>query len=102
MNILTLLRIHVYHAIVYIVVLSFASSSSVCGLHYPSLSIIHHLLSTVFYVARQFNAPLGDWDVSRVGTMYNSEYIRICDFVHHKSQFKLYPTVYGTYSIYIA
>ena len=39
--------------------------------------------STVFGYAQQFNAPLGNWDVSRVTDMEWSEYIRVCDHVHH-------------------
>ena len=49
-------------------------------LHPPSSSS-----STVFYEANQFNAPLGSWDVSRVTDMRESEYIRVCDLVHHQS-----------------
>ena len=37
----------------------------------------------MFYKATQFNAPLENWDVSRVTDMYQSEYIRVCDHVHH-------------------
>ena len=37
----------------------------------------------MFYYALQFNAPLGNWDVSRVTDMRYSEYIRVCDHVHH-------------------
>ena len=49
-------------------------------------SILHpHPSSTVFSHAHKFNAPLGSWDVSRVGTMHMSEYIRACDIVHHQS-----------------
>ena len=48
-------------------------------------SILHpHPSSTVFMHAQQFNAPLGSWDVSRVGDMRYSEYIRACDIVHHQ------------------
>ena len=48
-------------------------------------SILHSPSSTVYYYAQQFNAPLGSWDVSRVTDMQNSEYIRVCDLVHHQS-----------------
>ena len=50
-----------------------------CALHpHP-----HASSSTVFYYAQQFNAPLENWDVSRVTDMQRSEYIRVCDHVHH-------------------
>ena len=50
-----------------------------CALH----PIPHASSSTVFQYAQQFNAPLGNWDVSKVTDMYKSEYIRVCDHVHH-------------------
>ena len=39
-----------------------------------SLSLSLSLLFTVFYSASQFNQPLGDWDVSSVENMYESEW----------------------------
>ena len=37
----------------------------------------------MFSSAQQFNTPLGSWDVSRVTSMQQSEYIRVWDIVHH-------------------
>ena len=50
-----------------------------CALH-PNP---HASSSTVFWNAQQFNAPLGNWDVSNVTDMQYSEYIRVWDIVHH-------------------
>ena len=56
-----------------------SSSSSVHSHPNP-----HPSSSTVFYYALQFNAPLENWDVSKVTDMQYSEYIRACDIVHHQ------------------
>ena len=68
--------IHVYHNVMFYNLTNMVLSPS---FRLSALSILIHPPSTVFYWAHEFNAPIGNWDVSRVTDMQDSEYIRVCD-----------------------